>query len=225
MWSRSEAAFRFSAAKLFEVYGEIYFWTFTFRDVMPDWWYANTWSRFVRQLCDLYGGTLHGLKVIELHQSHGIHYHALLNKRVWVGEVRRIAKRYGIGHVDVERADRGSIAYLAKYVSKQFKGERKFFSGCSRWGTVGGFRGVKCKSVVIDSVYHRAIAICQRKLGVKKLPYELVLALGERNTDDPAILEPAMERFAKRRTISGLWGGALPLSRPQREAHLKAIKR
>ena len=118
MWTRSEAAFRFSADRLFDLYSPVYFWTFTMTQVQCDWCYSEIWGRFVRDLSDLYGGTLHGLKVTELHKEHGLHFHALVNKRIWQGEVRRIGKRYGVGWVSVKRADYGSVDYLAKYLFK-----------------------------------------------------------------------------------------------------------
>jgi len=225
MWTRSEAAFRFSAIRLFDLYHPVYFWTFTFAKVMPDWFYSNVWSRFSRDLCDLYGGTLHGLKVIELHVDHGLHYHALVNKRIWSGEVWRIARRYGIGWLSVKKADEGSIDYLSKYLTKQWKSDNKFFAKCSRWGTMGGFRGCRCSDVEIDSPLHRAIKICQTALGEKKLPFLLVRFLGVWETEDPALLLPAMERYRKSGSISGLLGGKLGPSRPDVERFLRALKR
>lgn len=168
--TKSEFAFRESAAKLFEQNRKIYFWSFTMKQILPDWHYAGVWRRFSRDLQNLYGGTLKGLRVIELHESHGIHWHALLNKRVWVVEVRRIGERYGIGWIKALRANYGSVDYLCKYLGKQAH-ETKFFARCCRWGTVGGFRGVRKSDVEIDSPYHRRMKICQEATGIKRFPF------------------------------------------------------
>jgi len=153
IFSKSQAAFILSCERLFDCYPKCYFWTFTFVDCMPDWWYPKHWSRFVRDLSDLYGGCLFGMKVLEPHTEHGLHYHAILNRRVSVHLVRRIGKRYGIGRVQVKRADMGSAYYLAKYLSKG----GAIHKGMHRWNTVGGFVGVKCKNIEIDSPYHRTM--------------------------------------------------------------------
>ena len=46
-------------------------------------------------------------------------------RRVWVGEVRRVGRRYGIGRIHVERVKGGGedalVAYLGKYLRKQFR--------------------------------------------------------------------------------------------------------
>lgn len=161
--TKSQSAFLFSADRLFSEEPKVYFWTFTWAKPMPDWYYANCWARFIRDLSNLYGGTLRGLKVVELHKEHGVHYHCLLNKRIWVGEVRRLAKRYGIGRVDVEEADFGGAMYLASYITPR----EKLFAGCSRWGTIGGFKGCRVKDVEIDSSFHRRMKRAQDVLGPK----------------------------------------------------------
>ncbi len=224
--TKSEAAFILSAQEFFDQTPYVYFWTFTVVGVYPDWCYSQIWCRFIRSLCDLYGNTLRGLKVVELHKKHGIHWHALLNKRIWVGEVRRIGKRYGIGRVHVKLANRGSIAYLAKYVSKQFKSEQRLHARCCRWGTVGGFRGVRVKDIQIDSVFHRAVKFCQRELGVRKLPYIFVRALLQKRTEDPVLLGRACNVFRDTGSISMIWAPERSQVGPDAAArNLRAVRR
>lgn len=150
IYSRTQAAWYLSCEKLFQEWAPIYFWTFTFAKVLPDWWYPYRWHGFIRDLQKLYGGHLMGLRVIELHSEHGLHYHALLNKRIWVGFVRRIGKRYGIGRVQVHKqaATPGAAFYLGQYLDK-----RKFpsQSRLARWHSVGGFPSVKVKNIEIQS--------------------------------------------------------------------------
>jgi len=95
-----------------------------------------------------------GVRVIEPHERHGLHYHALLNVRVPIEFVQRIGKRYGFGRVHVKRCDIGAAHYLIPYV-----GKASFLSsGIRRWSTVGGFVGVKCKDVIIETDFSRNMA-------------------------------------------------------------------
>jgi len=117
---------------------KVYFWTFTTIEPLADWQAGPVWHRFSVELCNLYGGLLRGLRVVELHAEHGIHWHALLNRRVWVGEVRRIGARYGIGRVQAKRVrgdGEAAIKYLAKYLSKD---GGQMFGGLRRLGAIGG---------------------------------------------------------------------------------------
>lgn len=173
----SQFAFEQSAARLFETHAKIYFWTFTLVETIPDWCYSSVWDRLSRDLQNVYGGTLAGLKVIELHAEHGIHWHCLLNRRVWVGQVRRIGRRYGVGRVHVKRADQGAIAYLTKYLSKEWKQEHRMFARCARWGTVGRFRGVKIRNVEMSSPWHERMRICQEATGRSKFPFIFARAI------------------------------------------------
>ena len=224
--TKSEAAFRLSAEKFFAQTRRVYFWTFTARRVFADWHYAQVWARFVRELEDVYGGTVQGVKIVELHKSHGIHWHALLNRRIDVDGVRRIGARYGIGRVHVKLANRGSINYLAKYVSKEFKRGQKLHAHCARWGTVGGFRGVRVQDIEIDSVFHRAVRFCQRELGQRKLPFLFVCALLDKRTDDPTLLRRACRNFLATNSVNLLWSVERTQASPHTVArHLRALKR
>lgn len=155
MYSKTQAAFILSGLKLFDAFPRIYFWTFTFVDVSPDWWYPAAWNAFSKDLQNWFGFQVVGLRVLEIHPaeySHGLHYHALLNKRVSVHVVRHIGKKYGFGRIEVEQADRGSVYYLSKYLAKN---TGRLAPGMRRWGTIGGFRQVKKSSIIIDSAFHR----------------------------------------------------------------------
>lgn len=146
--SKSSAAFYMTCERLFQTQEYVYFWTFTFKNVYADWIYSNAWAGFIRELSNWYGQGLFGVRVIEPHKSHGLHYHALLNQRIPIGLVRRIGKKYGIGHVWVKRADPGSIGYLAKYLQKAK--DNPLHPGMQRWHTVGGFVGVRKNDLVLE---------------------------------------------------------------------------
>jgi hypothetical protein len=183
MMSKSKAAFLMSCEKLFEDYGTLYFWTFTFKEVHPDWYYSYAWARFMRAMQNLYGGMLAGVKVTELHQNHGIHYHCLLNRRVWVGEVRRIGKRHGIGRVHVRVAHGGEAKYLSKYMSKRETGGRVLSKYIRKWSTVGPFVGIKKRNVEVDCSMSRNVKKAQLCLEQKKVPFQLFKRLAGPDMD------------------------------------------
>lgn len=169
--SRTAAAWHLSCQKLFDEYSPIYFWTFTFKETLPDWWYPYRWHSFTRELVwGIYGGTLAGLRVIECHAEHGLHYHALLNRRIWVGLVRAIGRRYGIGRIHVRKraADIGAADYLAKYLDKdRFPTATRI----SRWHSVGIFQSVRVGNLTVQSHLNNAIAEAQEAKGEQRLTY------------------------------------------------------
>lgn len=203
--TKTQFAFRCTAERLFEQEAPIYFWTFTMRETLPDWCYSSVWSSMIRYLGNLYGGTLKGLKVIELHRDHGIHWHALLNKRVWVGQVRRIGRKIGVGRIQVERVRNvpGTIKYLSDYLSKEIIDQTIFYSKCCRWGTVGGFRGTRVRDVEMDSEFHRRIRICQETIGQKRLGFLFTRVIFEWTGNDDQ-LRSAARRYLATGSISGL---------------------
>jgi len=146
-------AFRMNVDRLFESFPKVYFWTFTFRKCWPDWFYPNAWNVFSKRLQHLHGGILCGLRVVEVHEGgHGLHYHALLNLRVSVHVVRKLGKPLGIGRVHVQQCRTNKDGYyLAKYLSKR----NLLYPGMQRWGTVGGFSGVRKNNLEVDSPFHR----------------------------------------------------------------------
>lgn len=171
LYTRSQAAWHLTCLKLFQTYKPVYFWTFTFKEVMPDWFYPYRWQGFVRDLVwHIYGGNLAGVRVIEPHREHGLHYHALLNKRIWVGLVRQLGRRYGIGRIQVRRqqANLGDGRYLAKYLDK-----RKFPTATrlARWHTVGPFKAVRVSDVEVLSPLNDDIREAQADAGCRKLPF------------------------------------------------------
>lgn len=202
---KSEIAFKWTAERLFECFKPIYFWTFTYRVVMPDWWYSRTWASFIRKLQDCYGGTLKGVKVLEFHKDHGVHYHALLNNRVPVWLVRRLAKKSGMGRVQVKKANAKSIAYLAKYLSKQMGRDELGFSGGARWGTVGGFKGCRVRDIEIESPYTSYVALAREYLEERRIPFDLAMALREPGLTWEQV-DRGLKRYVQTRSVSGIWG-------------------
>lgn len=120
---------------------DLYFWTFTTKERLPDWRLSPIWRRFVRDVCNLFRNDefpLTGVRVLERHKSGYLHYHAIVNRRIPVDMVRSIGARYGIGRVHVAKLNspKGGLIYAAKYMSKQNRIKGR---GCRLkiWGTIG----------------------------------------------------------------------------------------
>jgi len=167
--SKAHAAFILSAYRLFDMSPKsIYFWTFTWKTCQPDWRYSMQWKGFSRELQDRYGGGIKGLRVAEVHPgefSHGLHYHVLVNRRVCIQWVRRIASKYGMGRISVSKATWSDALYIAKYLSK----ENDLSPGMRRWGTIGGWKHTPVRNVECDSLYHRNLRYWQDKVSVEQL--------------------------------------------------------
>jgi hypothetical protein len=149
--SKSQFAFEESAKQLFKRNKQIYFWTFTFVKVpWCDTWAMQRWHWLMRGLTRHFP-ELQGLRVCELHASHGIHFHAIINTRVLVDEMKRLAEPLGFGRLSVKLADIASVTYLSKYLTKAFMENNPSFGFRRRWGTIGGFKGSRCKDMVYDT--------------------------------------------------------------------------
>jgi len=151
-FNKTTFAFLQSAAGLYRRGRQVYFWTLTFKKVMPDWYYGRLINKFYNAMDKASGNVFYGVHVNELHKSHGIHYHALTPCRVSQAMVRRIGARFGIGIVHVKKADKNAPQYLSKYLTKAF-GEERF--GVHKWGKFGGYKGTSVRDVVCESVFTR----------------------------------------------------------------------
>ncbi len=129
-------AFRFTCEELFRFNRQVYFWTFTLKQVMPAWWVPNTWHHFQRAIQDRVG-KFRGVRVFEWHRDHGLHIHALVNVRLDIHELRRIGARFGFGVMWVRIADENAPKYLSKYLSKEMG---RMPPGMRAWATFGGCR-------------------------------------------------------------------------------------
>ncbi|PAW77995.1 MAG: hypothetical protein B9S32_08845 [Verrucomicrobia bacterium Tous-C9LFEB] len=143
--NKSKAAFLMTVDKLVDTFPNLYFWTFTFIKVVPDWQACELWSWFIRDVQRKYNGTVFGVKVTELHANHGLHFHCIVNRRLNVNVLRSIGVRHGFGRMQVAVVkDRQQLYYLSKYLGKS-KG--RWFAGAQRWHTIGGFKGVKVRDI------------------------------------------------------------------------------
>lgn len=149
--TKTEFAFTCTAGSLFDESDDVYFWTFTLVKGMPDWFYGNTWNHFLRAIEDHIDGNVSGVRVIEPHKQHGLHFHALVNRRLSVRFIRRIGKRFGFGRIHVKKADSGAVGYLSKYLTKQFAKEHKLHAGIRRWSAFGATRKSRVRDIEVDS--------------------------------------------------------------------------
>jgi len=158
--TKTAAAFTFSAEKLFREYGCIYFWTFTFIDVpINDDYAMEEWHLLHLRLRTHFPG-IKGLRVCELHRSHGIHFHVLLNRRIAIERMKLLFGGSGnlIGHnryldfgrVSVKKCDKSTIGYLCKYLTKAYRDSNNF-GRRRRWGTIGGFKPVRVRDIIYDT--------------------------------------------------------------------------
>jgi len=131
----------------------VYLWTVTFSALHSDWECGKLFRAFLNHLREVVGRTgWGGVRVCELHREHGVHYHLLVTERLAVDLVRRVGRCHGIGRIHVVRADEGSAAYLAKYLSKKGEGPRGQRGGSMRrWAAFGDVESTRCKDVVLES--------------------------------------------------------------------------
>lgn len=158
--SKTIQAFQWTCETLFEQSDEVYFWTFTFKSVPWDDDYAmEQYAIFARRLIRHFSW-IRGVRVCELHKSHGIHFHCLLNGRIPLSRMQRLWNGTGFlagknhyldfGRASVDRCDDGTVSYLSKYMTKQYRNDN-FFGNRRRWGTVGGLKPYRCRDIEYDS--------------------------------------------------------------------------
>jgi len=145
----SRAAFLLSVIKLEKATGRLYFWTFTFLTCQDDDVACAKWAEMCMNARRHFAG-VHGLRVLELHDSHGIHFHLLLNKRFPIRRMLALAKPFGFGRIGVEAADDGAGDYLAQYLKPGQNAEDGLKKHRRRWGAFGGFKA--CRQVDVEYV-------------------------------------------------------------------------
>ncbi|RYZ89139.1 MAG: hypothetical protein EOP06_09785 [Proteobacteria bacterium] len=129
--TKSEAAFLLSCDRLAKQ-GRLYFWTFTFSEVLDLVDTRKKWNHLLTLIRRRWPDAC-GLRVFEMHKEHGLHVHLLTNKRIDVNQCRQLSKRSGWGRIHVMRIPKEQTPYLAKYLSKD---RPKAFK---RWRLWAGF--------------------------------------------------------------------------------------
>src|ERR1017187_2343949 len=117
---KSRTAFKFNVERLFNSSESgVYFWTSTFHEVLTVKEASERWSAFSKEIVRELG--VHGLRVYELHDEHGLHVHWLVDRFLPVQIVRRIAERHEFGRIHAKRVGKWVGDYLAKYLSKEVR--------------------------------------------------------------------------------------------------------
>ena len=173
MLTKSKAAFQLSAESLWQKGFRVYFWTFTFSVVHSDWECTERFRAFLNHLRVVLDGDWGGVRVAELHKTHGVHYHALINRRLAVDIVRRVGRCHGIGRIFVCVADGKSCAYLSKYLSKGVAGPvGPKGRSARRWSSFGKVpHRCRVSDLVNDSpmwVYRRAHSMPFVRYGIER---------------------------------------------------------
>jgi hypothetical protein len=146
---------------------KLYFWTFTLREVHSLKKAMALWNHFLTLL----KRRLHfrGVRVLELHEEHGCHFHVVTNRRFAIREILTFSERYGFGRIHVEKVSdpAKAIGYLCKYLSKRRPGCLK---RARLWSAFGDIERTRVKDVLIDTPIVR---ILRRVMGKPSVEDEL----------------------------------------------------
>jgi hypothetical protein len=164
---KSRSAFEFTVKKMVRNGERLVFWTFTFREVYSVKVATGLWNEFLTILKRKIG--FRGVRVLELHEEHGCHFHVLTNRRYKIRAVLDLGVRYGFGRTNVKQvADvAGTIGYLCKYLSKR---RPPCLKRARLWQAFGDIERTRVKDIVVDSEYSR---ILRRVMGKRSVEDEL----------------------------------------------------
>lgn len=162
---RSGVALKESINQLGEK-GILHMWTFTLPRVLDIKDACNSWSVLLRDLIKEAGFS--GIRVFELHKSHGVHVHCVVNKYYSVHLLRAIAFRNGWGRIHVIKCNDNPF-YVAKYVAKSKR--EGCFRGRRIWASFGDLRKelTKCKDVVISCAKSNAYRLLEKTVWLKRI--------------------------------------------------------
>lgn len=226
---KSRTAFEYTIRKM-EAQGRLYFWTFTYRDVHSLKTAMGLWNEFLTILKRRMD--FRGVRVLELHDDHGVHFHVVTNKRYKIRAILTIGARYGFGRTHVERVTNvaGGIAYLCKYLSKR---RAPCLKRVRLWAAFGAIARTRVADIVVDSPFVRVLRAVMGSPSPEELvaPGLVAAASGSRYKRtflkalpiawekylcdfDPSYRE-RQERWAALRfdgvcPLSALWFGAMP---------------
>lgn len=138
---KTQVAFQMSTERLAER-GRLYFWTFTFAETIDIDQGRARWNHFLTLMRRRWP-KMCGLRVFELHKTHGLHVHLVTDGYLDVNQARSMATQSGWGRIHVKRIPAQKAGYLGKYLSKErpacFKGWRLWagFGKDWSWTKVG----------------------------------------------------------------------------------------
>lgn len=197
MGARSFFAFRFTMEHLIDQNPdmEMYFWTFTFREVLDVDVAAKRWSSFLgsvnntRQPCLLAAfPLLSGIRVFEMHPgtaskpSHGLHVHMICDRWLPVDIVRSLwHKHAGEGsRLQADKVGPGRAFYIGKYLNKS--GRSAALNGFRLWAAFGlaAAERTRCKDIVIENAWTQSYAYLAAAVkGFADLPWPTRLRMAK----------------------------------------------
>jgi hypothetical protein len=142
---------------------QLYMWTFTLPTVVSVRDAKSMWNLLLTLLRQRYP-RLRGLRVFEMHDSHGLHVHLLTCFWLDVNQVRAIAVQAGWGRINAMRMP---VAEAGGYLSKYFHRREPCLKGWRLWDGFGDWEWTKVKDVIIDSPFSRIYRACKEWLGWK----------------------------------------------------------
>ena len=150
----SQPAFQFTVLKMARSAARLYFWTFTFRDIHSLKFAMGLWNEFLTILKRKI--QFRGVRVLELHDEHGCHFHVITNKRYKISVMLDLGARYGFGRMSVLHVTdvAGGIAYLCKYLSKR---RVPCLKRVRLWAAFGDVERTRVADIVTDSPFVRIL--------------------------------------------------------------------
>jgi len=164
---KSRSAFEFTVWKMLRQNSKLYFWTFTFREVHSLKTAMGRWNQFLTLLKRKLG--FRGVRVLELHEEHGCHFHVITNRRYPIRKIFTFNERYGFGRIDVRPVPdvAKAIGYLCKYLSKR---RPPCLKRARLWSAFGDIERTRVKDVLIDPV---KVRLLRRIMGKGSIEEEL----------------------------------------------------
>jgi len=162
---KSRAAFEFTVRKMLRQNPKLYFWTFTFREVHSLKKATRLWNQFLTLLKRKFG--FRGVRVLELHEEHGCHFHVITNRRFPIRKILFMRERHGFGRIDVRRvtdADR-AISYLCKYLSKR---RERCLKRARLWSAFEKIERTRVRDVLVDTPKARLLRRIMGKPSVQE---------------------------------------------------------
>ena len=151
---KSRFAFEFTVAKMLRQTGQLYFWTFTFREVHSLKTAMTLWNQFLTMLKRKL--QFRGVRVLELHDNHGCHFHVITNQRFSIERILDFSKRYDFGRLNVKKVSdaKTAIRYLCKYLSK---GRPRCLKRARLWSAFGKIERTRVRDIVTDTPMSRLL--------------------------------------------------------------------
>src|SRR5438132_898 len=151
---KSRSAFEFTVRKMLRQNPKLYFWTFTFREVHSLKAAMQLWNEFLTLLKRKLG--FRGVRVLELHEEHGCHFHVITNERFPIRKILALGERYGFGRIHVRGITDAAqaVSYLCKYLSKP---RARCLKRARLWSAFGTIERTRVRDVLLDTPKSRLL--------------------------------------------------------------------